>query len=325
MSVVNVIQPQSLPPLTCFDIAGKVGVVALQQDRHIILITEDQTRPNTQVCKALLSHLVERHGRNNITLVVGNGLHRPPSRGELVEKFGEDVKWIRTFFNNPMCNREWLSELKKSDGAYVIALSSTVPHMHVQMSGGDKVVIPGCGHWSTIEHFHSTNRLTARRMMREMGNKIIDYYVCSAIDWRNLCVDIYCGESCYELDEFIHRAMDYFKVSIPEELPDAVILEPTIKTFDFEQCMNVFNIIRSGGTKKQIVKRGGVMAVKANPQDGMGVHYMFQAINGISPVYFDDVFAAELEDRHIVIISNNLAGESSVINHYMSPETMIGE
>jgi len=312
------------------------------------------TRPDFIVCTMLLTHLIEQVGKENIILVIGNGMHRAPARDELMRKFGWQVQWVRTFFNNPLCNTEWLEDLKKKEDGYVISMSTTFPHMHVGMSGGDKVILPGCSHWSAIRHFHSSERIHAKRVMREAGESIIDFYVCAVLNWQNVCIDIFCGSVPYHLDAFRERARNYFKVTIPECLPTAAILEPTIKTFDFEQCMNVFNIIRSGGTEKQIVAKGGVMAVIANPLDGMGVHYMFQAMNGISPVYFDEVFAKELKDRHIVIISHNLAenaiqdffktkillfrttedfklfitakfGSSATINHYISPETMIGE
>ena len=349
------VKPKDIPHMMYGDLKERISGIKLPKNRTVMLVAEDMTRPDYIVCTMLLDHLVQQIGEDNVILVIGNGLHRAPTRDELMEKFGWNVRWVRTYFNNPMCDRDWLTELKKKENAYVISMSTTFPHMHVGMSGGDKVVIPGCGHWNTVRHFHSSDRVHAKRVMREVGSSIIDLYVCAVLDWQAACIDIFIGDVCYHLDDFRDRARDYFKVTIPNELPHAVILEPTIKKYDFEQCMNVFNIIRSGGTTKQIVKDGGVIAVKANPKDGMGVHYMFQAVNGIAPVCFDEVFSEELNNRHIVFISHTLAeraiqdffktkvmvfktvdmfkkfAESKyganplLINHYISPETMIGE
>jgi hypothetical protein len=354
---VNFINPKDFPPMESKELEERISSIDLPKNRTVMLVAEDMTRPDYTVCTLLFDHIIKQVGRQGVILVIGNGMHRAPTRDELMRKFGWNVQFVRTFFNNPMCDRDWLSELKDRENAYVVSMSTTFPHMHVGMSGGDKVILPGCSHWNTIRHFHGSERHHAKRVMREVGSSIIDYYVCAVINWRNICIDLFCGTVVYQLDEFRCRAMDYFKVTMPAVLPHAAILEPTIKTYDFEQCMNVFNIIRSGGTNKQIVQKGGVVGILANPIDGMGVHYMFQAVNGIAPVYFDEVFEKELKDRHIVIISNNLAENAIqdffktkimvfnnrekfiefvgarygwnntpiIINHYMSPETMIGD
>ena len=320
---VNFIYPKNVPPVECSELCQRIDGISLPKTRHVILVAEDMTRPDHMVSTLVLERLIQQCGRDNITLVIGNGMHRAPSRAEVMKKFGWNVQWVRTFYNNPMCDREWLAELKKKEDAYVISLSSTFSHMHVGMSGGDKVVIPGCAHWCTVRHFHASKRQHARRVMREIGASIIDYYICMVLDYRCACLDIFCGGNAHNLDEFRNRAKEYYKVEIPEELPDAVLMEPTIKTFDFEQCMNVFNIVRSSETDKQLVKRGGVIGIKAEPVDGMGIHYMFQAMNGIAPVYFDEVFAKELKDRHIVFISSNLA--ENAIQDFFKTKVMVFE
>ena len=111
--VTNVICPPEHPHLGYEEINAGLGSISLpnDNDKPILLIAEDQTRPNHQVCTMLLEHLIGRRGIENITLVVGNGLHRVPSRDELIKKFGSSVQWVKTFFNNPMCNRDWLKEL----------------------------------------------------------------------------------------------------------------------------------------------------------------------------------------------------------------------
>ncbi len=319
MSVTtNFISPNSVVEI---DLLDKILDINVPDDKHIILLSEDVTRPGFIVPHMVLDHLIECRGWRNVTLVVANGMHRAFSMSELSNKFGPNVSKIRILFNNPQNNNDWLRDFKNKNDAYVISLSTTVPHMHVFMSGGNKLVVPGCAHWTTTRGFHRSDRRKAHLIMEEWSRGIIDYYVCMVINWQCCCIDLFCGDSHYYLAEFKQNAKKYFEVCIPRELPDAVILEPTIKTFDFQQSMNAFNMLRVEESSKQLVRSGGIIGILANPVDGMGVHYLFQATNGISPVFYDELYARELKDRHLVIISENLA--ENVIQDFFKTKIMV--
>ena len=336
-----------------FDYPSRVLDIRVPEDKHIILVSEDVTRPCYTVPHMVLDHLIECRGYRNVTLVVANGLHRSFSMGELSNKFGPNVSKIRVLFNNPQNNNDWLEDFKKKVNGFIISLSSTTPHMHVGMSGGNKVIIPGCAHWTTTNNFHKSERAKAIDSMNDTADKLVDYYICYVIDSNMRCIDFFSGRNTWNLDLFREHAKKYFKVKIPTEQPDAVILAPLIKNFDFQQCMNVFNILRSGGSKKPLVRQGGIIGIIANPIDGIGTHYLFQAVTGIHPVYYDELYKEELRDVHLVIISHSLPEvavqdffktkimvvnnqinfstlvssryTNPTINYYISPETMIGE
>jgi hypothetical protein len=335
------------------ELIDKILDIRVPEDKHIILVSEDVTRPGYVVPHMVLDHMIECRGYRNVTLVVASGMHRSFSMRELSNKFGPNVSEIRVLFNNPQNNNDWLEDFKKKTNGFMISLSSTMPHMHVGMSGGDKVIVPGCAHWTTTNNFHKSKRDIAQTLMCDMATNLVDYYICYVIDSGLCCVDFYSGYYRYKLYNFMEEAKKYFKVKIPTELPDAIILAPLIKNFDFQQCMNVFNILRSGGCKKPLVRQGGIIGILANPVDGIGTHYLFQAVTGIAPVYYDEIYKEELRDGHLVIISHSLpevavqdffktkmmvvesqhSFEALVqskfvnptINYYVSPETMIGE
>lgn len=347
---MNYISPE---PVEAIELIDKISDIRLPKDRHIILVSEDVTRPDCNVPHMVLDHIIDCVGWRNVTLVVANGMHRAFSMRELSNKFGPSVSKIRVLHNNPQNNKDWLDDFKKKTNGYIISLSSSMPHMHVGMSGGDKVIVPGCAHWTTTLNFHRLDRTKAIYSMNDTAKKLVDYYICYVIDSTMSCIDFFYGRFRINLDTFRENARKHFKVKIPTELPDAVILAPSIKSFDFQQCMNVFNILRSGDCTKPLVRQGGIIGILANPQDGIGTHYLFQAITGIAPVYYDEIYKEELRDKHLVIISGTLpevavqdffktkmmvvdclAGFATLvslrysnptINYYTSPETMIGE
>jgi nickel-dependent lactate racemase len=83
------------------ELQNRIAEIQVPQNRPVFVVAEDITRPDHTVCTHLMSHLISMCGHENITLIIGNGMHRAPSRNELMRKFGYDIQWVRTLFNNP--------------------------------------------------------------------------------------------------------------------------------------------------------------------------------------------------------------------------------
>lgn len=298
------IRLREFEPMHQSDIKKRICEGVKKKGNHAILLVEDCTRGNYEVPTIVLEHIVEMYGTYNVTLVVGNGMHRTSTFTELCRKFGRYTQDVRILQNNPMCNRDWLKEYKEEKDAHLFALSTTVPHMSVGMSGGGKVVLPGCGHWTNINHLHKSKRFQANMKISEASTKLVDTYIVHAISALGRCLAIMCSDSHYQVSEFKDRAKDFYKVKIPTDLPQAAILYPVFKIYDFQQLMNAFNVMRTGSGGNNIVQPGGIIGVHCRLRLDIGTHYMFQAINGIYPVKFDNLYKEELRDRYLVLISD---------------------
>ncbi|KKN04218.1 hypothetical protein LCGC14_1099590, partial [marine sediment metagenome] len=105
----------------------------------------------------------------------------------------------------------------------------------------------------------------------------------------------------------VDKARELYSVNIPEEA-DAVILEPLFRNADFIQSMNALQICKH----KKVVKNGGLLCIKSNTPDGVGVHYLFQQINGLQPVNFDHnpVYGKILKDVTLCFICPNISRRS---------------
>ena len=63
------------------------------------------------------------------------------------------------------------------------------------------------------------------------------------------------------------------------------------------QAMNVLNLLRYN-----IVKPHGTVCIECAPTDGIGVHHLFQPVNGMYPAKFDTAFKDLIGQRRLGMI-----------------------
>ena len=225
-----------------------------------------------------------------IDIAVANGMHRCSTRSEVCKKLQDDLEDSIIYQNHPFQEMDWLEELKEKEEYTVIAMSTPYPHNHVDMSGGDKLVLPGLAHWADIASFHKTkDEYKILKLMRDASKKVIDIYVGISYCMEG-CYDLCITREAYEFGTWRDRTKERYQVEIPNLLPDAVILEPCVKNSDFQQSMNAMLIMN----KFYVVKRGGTIIIRSMTPDGLGTHYLFQQPNGKSPAFYDEIFKGSL-------------------------------
>jgi lactate racemase len=131
----------------------------------------DITRPvpNRQILPAILSDL-EAAGilRENISILIATGLHRPATEAEIREICGEEIaSSYRTLNHNAraLAEHRHLGETASGTPVYIderfvsAALHITVgfiePHLMLGFSGGRKLIAPGLAAQETIKVLHS--------------------------------------------------------------------------------------------------------------------------------------------------------------------------
>lgn len=139
--------------------------------RNACVVICDVTRPAPN--KIILPHIfrvLEENGiaRNEITVLVATGLHRPSRPEEIEEMVGVDIQnSYRVVDHRARIPEEqkYLGHTSRNTPVYIdknycnadlkITTGFIEPHLMAGFSGGRKMVAPGCAGELTIKHLHS--------------------------------------------------------------------------------------------------------------------------------------------------------------------------
>lgn len=348
--VIRDVTLQKIEPLEACEIADKaVSLLPNNANRRVLLIISDFTRPFSFAEGIIFNEMTKKYGKGNIDIAVANGMHRASTLSEIRYKLCNGLTESVIYQNNP-CNPDWLEDLIKENMYYVICMSEPLPHMHLQMSGGTKLVLPGLSCVGDVERFHKVDGWSAKISSAQACEGIINFYIGIEYDADREVISTCFTKSLGTFDDWKTRNMEHYTVKIPTDLPDAVMLYPKIKKADFQQSMNSLKVME----KKRVVKRGGDICIVSDCPDGIGVHYLFQQGNGISPVYYDNMFlnlgwdnihfcipcvsdiAIRKYFKHqrpinflrpfdFIDYVKAVHGENAKIDNYTAPDIMIGE
>ena len=166
--------PIGCPPLA--EIIRSKGKPAAELTAAVTI--SDITRPvpyrgETGLLRPLLNRLeAEGISRKNITIVIGNGMHRPSTQAERVEILGEDILRDYPVHDHDCEALPSLTFIGKSptggdvfvNSAFFqadlrIATGLVESHYMAGLSGGRKAICPGLVDKRTIEKFHSPDFL----------------------------------------------------------------------------------------------------------------------------------------------------------------------
>lgn len=339
--------------LSTFDIESSIRRCLPERiDRsNILILAPDFTRHSFVFEEALLRIMQEMYGEDRVDIAIASGMHRQSSLHEIRMKFGLNVDKCVIYQNNPVAGCSWLAKLKEEKDYFIFGLSNPYPHTYMGMSGGYKLVLPGMASVREAGEFHSLGMPLAKEMQKTYVDGFIDYWIGCAHSYLSWPIDLCFTESKYYFDTWVQRVRDYYKVTIPNELPDIAVLEPCVKNTDFIQAMNSLLVCK----QKHIVRSGGLIVIACSFEDGMGVHYLFQRGNGVHRrIMYDEVFENELCGRKIAFLTDSVPeramqeffkkritvfdsvdrlaeyawhtyGDDVDIHHYIAPEIMIGE
>jgi len=334
-----------------FDIHSATSLCLPDNDgRRVLLVVPDHTRKFSRFESTLLNCSQKKYGKDMVDIAIATGMHRQSTLSEALLKWGSGVLDCEIFQNNPNVRENTVDKLKRNENYFVIAYSNPLPHNHVGMSGGFKLLMPGFACLKDTAYFHGTSR-EAALSMQEVFKNAIDYWIGCAYDHHGYVLDLCFAEKKYYFDQWVLACRNYYKVEIPKELPDVALLTPRIKDADFILAMNSLLVAKD----YPIVREGGVIAIEADMTDGIGVHYLFQKPNGAVDIYYDKIFEKELrnsefhvittgatqramqrffDNKYVVVHENMFEFQQflydmfeghCLIHNYIAPEMMIGE
>lgn len=147
------------------------AALARRRKGEVVIVVSDVTRPIAYT--AFLPQLLRRIEdagvpRDDLTILVATGMHRPSTAAEHIEMFGRDVPAMYRIVNHHsdceaelagLPGRSWSGSRVRLNKRFLAAgfrmITGLVePHIFAGFSGGRKAVCPGLSSFDTLERFH---------------------------------------------------------------------------------------------------------------------------------------------------------------------------
>ncbi|MBS3779007.1 MAG: nickel-dependent lactate racemase [Desulfovermiculus sp.] len=275
------------------------------------VVISDITRPvpNHLLLPPILQTL-ETSGipRQNITILIATGMHRPNQGSELQALVGPDIMHKYTIQNHFCQNADEMRcidhiqdapiEINKTylDAELKILTGLIEPHFYAGYSGGRKAILPGISSFETMKFMHSYQVIDHPQVTNcVLGGNIFHHYGLqvaekAGVDFiLNVCINRHREVSAIFAGHYDQAHLDgcdyvYHHAVMELEQPmDMVITSgggyPLDATF--------YQISKALTCAKDIVKRGGTIVVACECREGLGSDDFCSIMRSCShPEYF---------------------------------------
>jgi nickel-dependent lactate racemase len=279
-----------------------VGSVRLRELVHrgdmVCIVVTDATRPcpDHLLVPPLLEELhAAGVARENVTILVGVGMHRPSTEEERRQKLGaEVVEEYDVQDSDPLDPRRLLDLGFTSSGVpavvnrvaceadVLIATGVVEPHLYAGYSGGRKTVAIGAGGEKTIEVTHGPHMLDQpgtrlgriegnpfHQAVSEIANKAgLRFILNVVLDDGGSVVSLAAGEPDLAFRQLVRSARSYYEVGIPRQFEVVIGGVGYPKDVNLYQASRVPTYLFFAPTP--VVKQGGTMIMPAPGQEGVG-------------------------------------------------------
>nr|MDO8110891.1 nickel-dependent lactate racemase [Candidatus Sigynarchaeota archaeon] len=259
------------------------------------IVVSDHTRPvPSHVILPPLLVKFEANGirRENITILVGTGLHRGSTPDELARMLGKDIPTTYKVVNHDFKDASALKSLGTSTFGTPISINKTYtdadlkiltgyvdPHFFAGYAGGRKAIVPGISGEETVIENHSARNINDpnARFTVLKGNPIhedaleiakkvgVDFIVNVCLDEQHRIVNVAAGGL-----EAVHDALvQFMKQTVVKEFPsyfDIVV----VNNGGYPLDMNLYQAVKSMVLGEMAVKEGGTIIAANEAIDGFG-------------------------------------------------------
>ena len=330
----HVLQMSDAPALSDLDqkleeaLAHPIGALALRQlargRSNACIVISDITRPvpNAKILPPML-RILEEEGiaREDITILVGTGLHRPNEGEELVQLVGEEIACSYRIVNHKARERDTLTYLGDTSGGapiwidtlYVesdlkIATSLIEPHLMAGYSGGRKAICPGLMGVDTMRILHGPKLLSHanaaegiiegnpfHRQALEVAQRAgVDFTLNVAMNERREVTGIFAGDlekAHAEGVSFVQRQNG----TMLSEPVDMVVTSSAGLPLD----LTFYQAVKGLTAALPIIKEGGTVLIVARCDEGIGGPEFTDLLFNTTSV---ETFAQRLEDPDFFVI-----------------------
>jgi nickel-dependent lactate racemase len=330
----HVLQMSDAPALSDLDqkleeaLAHPIGALALRElargRSDACIVVSDITRPvpNAKILPPML-RILEEEGiaREDITILVGTGLHRPNEGEELVQLVGEEIACSYRIVNHKARERDTLTYLGDTSGGapiwidtlYVesdlkIATSLIEPHLMAGYSGGRKAICPGLMGVDTMRILHGPKLLSHanaaegiiegnpfHRQALEVAQRAgVDFTLNVAMNERREVTGIFAGDL-----EKAHAE----GVSFVQRQNGAMLSEPVdmvvTSSAGLPLDLTFYQAVKGLTAALPIIKEGGTVLIVARCDEGIGGPEFTDLLLNTMSV---ETFAQRLEDPDFFVI-----------------------
>jgi nickel-dependent lactate racemase len=265
-----------------------------REGMRVALVIDDLSRPTPvgRILPPVLEELAQGGvGREDITLVVALGLHRPMQEEEVARRVGDlaGLRWENHDCDDPerlvllgttgRGTPVWVNRTV-AQADLVVSVGCIEPHIIASFGGGYKNLIPGVAGRETVAHNHSLNctpdtfnmvgQPIERNPMRldlEEAGRMLDcpVFIVNAVLASDLeVIRVVAGDPVAAHREGVQVSAELYGVPVPA-LADVVITDSHPMDQDLRQGVkSLANTIRA-------VRPGGVQITLARAEEGVGV------------------------------------------------------
>ena len=330
----NVLQMSDAPALCNLDqkleeaLAHPIGALALRQlaqgrsDACIVISDITRPVPNAKILPPML-RILEEEGiaREDITILVGTGLHRPNEGEELVQLVGEEIACSYRIVNHKARERDTLTYLGDTSGGapiwidtlYVesdlkIATSLIEPHLMAGYSGGRKAICPGLMGVDTMRILHGPKLLSHanaaegiiegnpfHRQALEVARRAgVDFTLNVAMNERREVTGIFAGDLEKAHAEGVSFVQRQNGATLSEPV-DMVVTSSAGLPLD----LTFYQAVKGLTAALSIIREGGTVLIVARCDEGIGGPEFTDLLLNTTSV---ETFAQRLEDPDFFVI-----------------------
>lgn len=278
-------------PIGC----GKLEDIAVGSHRVVILV-DDLTRPTPiyQLMPSVLRRLeIAKIRRDQITVLVATGTHRPMSREELASKIGVETLSRYKVVNHDYRKKEDQVSLGQTpsgipitvnklvaEADFVIALGNIVPHRYCGWAGGAKIIQPGVGGEATTAGTHLMITKDPGARLGVVENKVrhemevvashanLKFIINTILDRYANIVEVVTGDYRAAFRKGVEKARKVYSASIKGHA-DIVIASAYPSDINFWQAGKALY------SADLVVKNGGIIILASPCYEGVGEHKEF--------------------------------------------------
>ena len=330
----HVLQMSDAPALSDLDqkleeaLAHPIGGLALRQlargrsDACIVISDITRPVPNAKILPPML-RILEEEGiaREDITILVGTGLHRPNEGEELVQLVGEEIACSYRIVNHKARERDTLTYLGDTSGGapiwidtlYVesdlkIATSLIEPHLMAGYSGGRKAICPGLMGVDTMRILHGPKLLSHanaaegiiegnpfHRQALEVAQRAgVDFTLNVAMNERREVTGIFAGD----LEKAHAEGVSFVQIQNGAMLSEPVDMVVT-SSAGLPLDLTFYQAVKGLTAALPIIKEGGTVLIVARCDEGIGGPEFTDLLFNTTSV---ETFAQRLEDPDFFVI-----------------------
>ncbi len=261
-----------------------------RRGQRVVIVTSDLTRPcpSERLLPPLLAELTAAGVRDeDITVVIGLGLHRPMTEAELAATVGQEVFRRVRVINHDVQDTVRLGQTSFGtpveifrpvvEAEFRVCLGNVEFHYFAGYSGGAKAILPGCASEATVTANHAMMVRPDAQAGRLEGNPVradleegaamvgVDFVLNVVVDGEHRIVQAVAGDVTAAHRVGCEWVSQRGKVPIPS-LADIVL----VSAGGYPKDVNLYQAQKALDNAAYAVRPGGIIILVAECPEGCG-------------------------------------------------------